>query len=90
MRQSKSKGPKWSRRAGVNGCQYDMRKEVEHNEMKMLKKVPTTTPPCLRFFMFSCKQGKVLKKWGGLLRWCSTKDPEKQNNGANEMNIEQK
>ena len=67
-----------------------MLKEAEENEMKMLKTVPTTTPPCLSFCTFSCKQGKVLKKWGGLLRWLNTKDPEKQNNGANEMNTKQK
>jgi len=71
-------------------CQSDMLKEAEESEMNMLKMVPTTTPPCLRFCMFSCKQGKVLKKWERLLSRLSTKDPEKQNNGANAMNIEKK
>lgn len=77
MRQSKAEGPKWSERAGVDEYQSDMLKEAKNNELNMLKTVTTTTPTCLRFCMFSCKQVKVLKKWGGFLRWLNTKDTKK-------------
>jgi len=46
MRQSTVEDPKLYGRAGVHECQYNMLKEAEENEMKMLKRPQQPLPYC--------------------------------------------